>query len=147
MRIRGPSFNPSSFCPPISPTSSSSTLVACSENYLLYDDEKTHCEGLDLLVKAAQHVSGDVLFDVPLIQQRKVVSGGKNDFKLNEAVVSEIDKEEAEEKKNVEIEVVSKPGRQKRQLSLPSKYNDSVLQPWKRQTRPKRPIEIKRGSD
>ncbi|XXG43568.1 hypothetical protein AAC387_Pa01g3567 [Persea americana] len=145
MRIRGPSSNPSSFCPHISPSSSSS-LVSCSENYLLSDDEKTHCEGLDLLVKAAQHVAGNVLFDVPLIQ-RKVVSGGKNDFKLNKADGSEIENEESEEKKNVEIEVVSKPGRQKRQLSLPSKYHDSVLQPWKRQTRPKRSIAIERGSD
>ncbi|XXG43569.1 hypothetical protein AAC387_Pa01g3568 [Persea americana] len=139
MRVRGSSSNPSSFCPPISPTSSSS-LVSCSENYLLSDREKTHCEGLDLLVKAAHHVAGNVLFDVSLIQ-RTAVSGGKK------AVLSEIEKEEPKEKKDVEIEVVSKPERQKRQLSLPSKYHDSVLQPWKRQTRRRKTIEIERGSD
>ncbi|KAJ4967945.1 hypothetical protein NE237_014646 [Protea cynaroides] len=114
-----------------SPSSSSSSI-----------DCQIRCEGLDILAEAVRFVAGSALpMSVP-VTRRRVIIRRKSAFRFNKIDISEIgEQEELElEEMNQEegIGVITKPKRRKREMALPSKYQDSVLQPWKRQNRRRR---------
>ncbi|KAA8544891.1 hypothetical protein F0562_019714 [Nyssa sinensis] len=93
----------------------------------------TRCEGLDLLVKAIHHVSAGSVVGVPYIQ-RKVIRRRRRALRFNKLVITELFKreEEEEDRENEGLpESNSMSKRQRRVMALPSKYQDSVLQPWK----------------
>ncbi|OVA08633.1 hypothetical protein BVC80_1619g20 [Macleaya cordata] len=170
MRIRGSSSisSPSSYCSSISTfslvpsASSTNSLVSFSSNCSSSIDYETRCEGLDLLVKAVLHVAGSVLV-VPFTQ-RRVIRRRKRAFRFCNSFVTEFgekkeeredeqeqeqeEREKGEEKqmKGERIEVISKPKKRKRVMALPTKYHDSVLQPWIRRTRRRQSIEINEES-
>ena len=79
----------------------------------------SRCEGLDLLTMAVLEVDGDRAFDF------EAKSAG------------------SEESKREGGEVGFKAQRRTRQKAVPSKFQDSVLQPWKRSTRRSRVKKVK----
>ncbi|KAH7652312.1 hypothetical protein IHE45_19G009000 [Dioscorea alata] len=94
-----------------SPLNSTSSAPAPPSNA-----SNSSCQGLDLLLMAATEVIGD---------RGSEIESSKADNVLK-----------IEEKSDkVDDEVVLKPKRQKRQKAMPSRFQDSVMQPWKRRTR------------
>ncbi|KAL5988998.1 hypothetical protein ACLOJK_027100 [Asimina triloba] len=119
----------------IAPSSSPSSLPSSPFNSSHSIDNKARCQGLDLLVQAVIHVAGWVVFapkNAPMKEKR--------DFQFkNDKIQNESNEKKVVSKKEGErIDVISNPKRLKRSLTLPSKYKDSVLQPWKRRTRRRR---------
>uniref|UniRef100_A0A5B7BWE3 Uncharacterized protein n=1 Tax=Davidia involucrata TaxID=16924 RepID=A0A5B7BWE3_DAVIN len=111
----------------------------------------TRCEGLDLLVKAIHHVSAGSVVGVPYIQ-RRVIRRRRRALRFNKLVITELfkqeDEEEEDERENEgEPESNSMSKRQRRVMALPTKYHDSVLQPWKPCTRRRRSIKIRDESN
>lgn len=120
---------------PSSQSNSSSRSTGC----------ETRCEGLDLLVKAVYYVAGSMV-GVPFTQRRVITRRRRrrtlvfNNFTINEIFKKEEQDEEEEKVKKAdkEAEAKSKSKRKNRVMALPLKYQDSVLQPWKRQSRCRR---------
>ncbi|KAF5181174.1 hypothetical protein FRX31_029239 [Thalictrum thalictroides] len=123
--------------------SSNNNLSTSQSNSLSLIDNKTRCEGLDLLVKAAIHVTGEFFSCIPFVQ-RKVIRRRKRSSRFNSYSGDEFIKKEVEKKTKKEraIELISSPKKRKRVMGLPSKYSDSVLQSWKRKTRLRKSVEI-----
>ncbi|CAK9157257.1 unnamed protein product [Ilex paraguariensis] len=104
----------------------------------------TRCEGLDLLVKAIHHVASGSVVGVPYIQKR-VIRRRRRALRFTKLNITQIflEKKEPEVgKKEVQVQAKSKQKRQRRAMALPSKYHDSVLQPWKQVSRRQRSIKI-----
>lgn len=122
-----PSILPHSFDSSENPSSPSSSC----------HNSTARCEGLDLLVMAVHYLAGSIV-GVPFAQKR-VVRRRKRAVKFNNLIISgvfcgkEDEKRECKEDPNFGFD--SKPTREKRVMALPSKYRDSVLQPWKRRNR------------
>ncbi|EHA8588443.1 hypothetical protein COCNU_scaffold005294G000010 [Cocos nucifera] len=130
MRIRGsktPPLNSSSSALAVTPTPS----LSPPSNSSCSNDPSSRCEGLDLLVLAVIEVNGDRALDA----ERNAINGVKEEDDRTE---------KRKEEKGSEFEVGSKPNKRRRQLAMPSRYQDSVLQPWKRRRR-RRPIGAKRS--
>ncbi|KAG9452560.1 hypothetical protein H6P81_005464 [Aristolochia fimbriata] len=147
MRIRGSSITPTSsrssaLCHSYSSVSSAPFPPCESNSSSSFADCKARCEGLDLLVEAVLHVTAPAICNISFAQ-RKVVRRAKRALRFERAAVGGLGEEEEDTeakkgKEDREIEVISKPKRRKRVMALPSKYQDSVLQPWKRSTRQRR---------
>lgn len=88
-------------------------------------DSSGRCEGLDLLVLAAMEVFGDGALDSGRIRSNEV---GKEDGRTERV-------EKREEELCGGVEAGLKRTRKRRPLTMPSRFQDSVLQPWKRRTR------------
>lgn len=130
----GSSLNSSS-----SPLSSSTFSASpSSSNSSSSTNQNSRCEGLDLLLKAVLHLKEPVFFGVPFTQ-KKVIRRRKRALRFKKTLKPKTDKDNDKKltkiKKETRIEVISNPEREKRLKALPSKYQDSVLQPWKRRTR------------
>ncbi|KAL5702049.1 hypothetical protein ACHQM5_027317 [Ranunculus cassubicifolius] len=127
----------------ISFTSSSSNSSSTSI------DSMTRCEGLDLLVKAVVHVAGSLLV-VPFTQ-RRVIRRRKRALRFTTFEFIKKEQEEEEEDyddKDEDFEVNLKGNnKRKREKGLPLKYNDSVLQPWKKRSsrRPRSTMKMNRS--
>ncbi|KAJ4955575.1 hypothetical protein NE237_012358 [Protea cynaroides] len=129
MRIRGSSAISSSHAAIYinSLASSSSNSHSSSPSSI---DCQTRREGLDILAEAVHFIAGSALpMGVP-VTRRRIIIRRKN--------ISEIEKQAEEMNQEKEIRVITKPKKRKRVMALPSKYQDSVLQPWKRQNRRRR---------
>ncbi|KAI5676761.1 hypothetical protein M9H77_07711 [Catharanthus roseus] len=123
-----------------SSTDSSSSFSPCSSNLA------TRCQGLDLLVKAIHLVTAGSVVGVPYIQ-RRIVRRRRRALKFNSLILSQFlvndkEQEQGQKKKKVNSKARSKSKRQKRAMALPSKYQDSVLQPLKPKTRRQRSTQI-----
>ena len=136
-----------SFSSSESPNSISSTPSFSSS------DSFIRCEGLDLLLKAVHHLAGSVV-GVPLVQRRVVRRRRRRASALvfNKLIIAQVFKKEDEDEhedegedqvetkgkrrtNEVKAKENSRPKRQRRLMALPSKYQDSVFQPWKWQAR------------
>ncbi|RWW54184.1 hypothetical protein BHE74_00039240 [Ensete ventricosum] len=89
------------------------------------DDCSSRCEGLDLLVLAVIEVFGDRALEMEHI--------GSNGVEEEEGKREGIG--ERKEELDGGLEAGPRGKRRKRQLAMPSRFQDSVLQPWKRRTR------------
>lgn len=128
MRIRAsktPPLNSPSSALPTSHTSSPSPPLNSSSS----NDSSPRRNGLDLLVLAVIEVNGGRALDA----EKNAING----FQEEDNRI-----EKRKEEKGSEFEVGLKPKRWRRQLAMPSRYQDSVLQPLKRRTR-RRPIGAK----
>ncbi|KAK9146487.1 hypothetical protein Sjap_006390 [Stephania japonica] len=114
----------------------SRSLVIFQTNSSTSIDFNSRCEGLDLLVEAAIYISGELFLESPNMDHDRIGSKESKDED------QEQEEEEVVEKGRV-IDVISKPKRRQRVMALPSKYNDSILQPWKRRTRARRSVLVK----
>ncbi|KAA8537039.1 hypothetical protein F0562_029517 [Nyssa sinensis] len=125
-----------------SPKDSSSSVPSDSSCF------STRCEGLDLLVKAIHHVSARSVVGVPYIQ-RRVIRRRRRARRFNKLIITELFNQEEEEEEEEEREKEGQPElnslskRHRRVMALPSKYQDSVLKPWKPATRGLRSIKIR----
>ncbi|KAK9140228.1 hypothetical protein Scep_009909 [Stephania cephalantha] len=156
MRIRGSSINSSLSSNSTSGQFTQSTLsfASCSSNSLnssvcssfsiRYD---TRYDGLDLLVKAVLHLSGSVLC-VPFTQKR-VIRRRKRAFRFPTFMAEEFEQSGGERiVKDEGITSISKSKRRRRGMAVPSKFQDSVMQPWKRRSRrQKQSGDLDYGSD
>lgn len=107
------------------------------------------------MLKAVHHLAGSVV-GVPFVQRRVVRRRRRRASALvfNELIITQVfkkeneDEDEDEDEEEDQVETRGKirtnkvkakensnPKRQRRLMALPSKYQDSVLQPWKRQAR------------
>ncbi|RZR99713.1 hypothetical protein BHM03_00029316 [Ensete ventricosum] len=98
------------------------------------DDSSTRCEGLDLLVLAVIEVFGD-----GALETEHIGSSGVEEERGKREMV-----EKRKEGLDAGAEAGPKRKRRKRQLAMPSRFQDSVMQPWKRRTR-RRPGGAKRS--
>lgn len=121
MRIRAsktPPLNSSSSALAPTPTASTSPELNSSSS----NEFSPRCNGLDLLVLAVIEVNGGRAMDA----EKNAINGVKEE---------ENRIEKRKEEKGSEFEVGLKPKRRRRQLAMPSRYHDSVLQPLKRRNR------------
>ena len=130
MRIRASKTPPLGFISNPDPAPSMSPL----SNSPPSDDSSTRCEGLDLLVLAVIEVFGDGALETEHIGS----SGVEEEQGTREMV------EKRKEELDGDAEAGPKRKRRKRQLAMPSRFQDSVMQPWKRRTR-RRPGGAKRS--
>ncbi|KAL2461028.1 Uncharacterized protein Adt_44448 [Abeliophyllum distichum] len=152
MRIRGKSsansVSLSSLCsspaasssPPCSSSSSitinSSVSSQDSSNSCLFSSTSIttrRCHGLDLLVKAIHQVTDGSVVGYPYIQRRVMIRRRRRELKFDGFTITELLKEgnEHNDKKKVSKKGKSAMKRHKRIMGFPSKYHDSLLQPWK----------------
>ncbi|KAK1297045.1 hypothetical protein QJS10_CPB15g01954 [Acorus calamus] len=117
--IRSSSLNPTTF------VNSNSTTTSATQSFNPFVNCETRCEGLDLLAMAVLHVAHQTSLD-----------GGEV------KVVEEVENERTHKREEAPEAI----RRQRRLMSMPSKYRDSVLQPWKPRTRRRRRRPIN-GSD
>ncbi|KAG5539328.1 hypothetical protein RHGRI_019780 [Rhododendron griersonianum] len=153
MRIQNPpptstSATPPPHSPPFSSSSPSSppssTITAASStdssqsSHTPSSSSSTRCEGLDLLVKAIHHVAtGGSIVGVPYIQRRSVIRRRRrsNYLRFTQLFVTDgVGIEEREKGEGSGSEPKLKKQR-RRVMALPSKYHDSVLQPWRLRSR------------
>ncbi|KAF9619120.1 hypothetical protein IFM89_005134 [Coptis chinensis] len=124
---------------------SSFSTPSHEENSSSLMDRKKRCEGLDLLVKAAIHVTGEFFLCIPFVQRRVIRRRKRalrfDNFSRNETSknVEEEGKKMKKKKEGGEMKLILSPMKRKRVKGLPSKYNDSVLQSWKRRTNRRKP--------
>ncbi|KAL6006867.1 hypothetical protein ACLOJK_032363 [Asimina triloba] len=150
MRIRSSHSSPPlsprlPFSSPLSslPSSSSSSTPSSLNSSSALNDKHARCQGLDLLVEAVSHLAGPVVFGSVAFTRKKVIRRGKRALRFKTAAPKESGKGEKEKKKKKKkkknkeagIGLNSEQFRQKRLMSLPSKYRDSVLLPLKRKSR------------
>ncbi|XP_042471105.1 uncharacterized protein LOC122053227 [Zingiber officinale] len=108
--------------PPLSSNPDPSPCLSSSSNHSpASDDSSSRCEGLDLLVLAVIEIFGDRVFE----KERIGRSGG------GEAAAKNGRNEAREE----EFAGGLKRKGNRRESTMPSRFKDSVLQPWKRSTR------------
>lgn len=120
MRVRASKASPLSSIPNSNPALSLSPPSSFPHPI----DSSGRCEGLDLLVLAAVEVFGDGALDSGRIRSNEV---GKEDGRTER-----VDKREEELCGAVEAGL--RRTRKRRPLTMPSRFKDSVLQPWKRRT-------------
>ncbi|KAJ4955608.1 hypothetical protein NE237_012391 [Protea cynaroides] len=142
MRIRGSSVISSSYSTSSYAVISTNSLASSSLDSPSFSpssiDCQTRCEGLDILAEAVHFVAGSALpMGVP-VTRRRIIIRRKSAFKFSKIDISEIEKQAEEMNQEKEIRVITKPKKRKRVMAVPSKYQDSVLQPWKRQNRRRR---------
>ncbi|CAA3028078.1 Hypothetical predicted protein [Olea europaea subsp. europaea] len=156
MRIRGKSSASSvsfsspcsSPAPSSSPPSSSSSSITINSSVSSQDSSNScpfsstliptsRCHGLDLLVKAIHQVTAGSVVGYPYIQRRVMIRRRRRELKLDGFTICELLKEEREqnEKKKMSKKGKSVMKRNKGMMGLPSKYHDSLLQPWKPKSR------------
>ncbi|WOK92486.1 hypothetical protein Cni_G01177 [Canna indica] len=121
MRIRSSKTQPSSSISNPNTTPS----ISAPLNSLPRNDSSSRCEGLDLLVLAVIEVFGDRALEV-----ERIGSNGVGEEERKQERV-EMTKEEPVGG----VEAGPKRKTRKRQLAMPSRFQDSVMQPWKRRTR------------
>ncbi|URD95131.1 hypothetical protein MUK42_05034 [Musa troglodytarum] len=121
MRVRASKVSPLSSIPNSNPALS----LSPPSSFPPPIDSSGRCEGLDLLVLAAMEVFGDGALDSGCIRSNEV---GKEDGRMER-----VEKREEELCGGVESGVKWK--RKRRPLTMPARFQDSVLQPWKRRTR------------
>ncbi|KAH7863419.1 hypothetical protein Vadar_017246 [Vaccinium darrowii] len=137
-----PSVSTSSFSsyhssPPSSTTTAaSSTDSSTSSHAPSSASSSTRCVGLDLLVKAIHHVAtGGSIVGVPYIQRRSVIRRRRrsNYLGFNQLFVTgNMGSEERAKGSGSEPKLKKQ---RRRVMALPSKYQDSVLQPWRLRSR------------
>ncbi|KAJ8485730.1 hypothetical protein OPV22_018215 [Ensete ventricosum] len=121
MRIRA------SETPPLSSSSNPNPTPPLSSpsNSPLSNDYSSRCEGLDLLVLAVIEVFGDTA-----LQMEDIDGDGVGQEERKQDGI-----EMRKEDPNIIVEADLKRKRRRRPLATPSRFQDSVLQPWKRSTR------------
>ncbi|KAF7137302.1 hypothetical protein RHSIM_Rhsim07G0074400 [Rhododendron simsii] len=136
-----PHSPPSSSSSPSSPPSSTITATSStdsSQSSHTPSSSSTRCEGLDLLVKAIHHVAtGGSIVGVPYIQRRSVIRRRRrsNYLRFTQLFVTDgVGIEEIKKGKGSGSEPKLKKQR-RRVMALPSKYHDSVLEPWRLRSR------------
>ncbi|RWW71452.1 hypothetical protein BHE74_00020850, partial [Ensete ventricosum] len=88
-------------------------------------DSSSRCEGLDLLVLAVIEVFGDGALEI-----ERIGSSGVGEEEGKQEGI-----EMREEELDGGVEAGTKRKSRRRPLATPSRFQDSVLQPWKRRTR------------
>ncbi|KAK2965070.1 hypothetical protein RJ639_029525 [Escallonia herrerae] len=119
-----------------SSTDSSLSVAPSSSHYLSPSSSPTRCQGLNLLVKAIHHVTAGSVVGVPYIQ-RRVIRRRRAAMRFNNLIITEVFREQRGGGGKE-----TKTKREKRAMALPSKYQDSVLQPWKTRSRRHRSMKI-----
>ncbi|URD98525.1 DNA-directed RNA polymerase [Musa troglodytarum] len=119
MRIRA------SKIPLLSSISDSPPSLSPSLNSPPSNDSSSRCEGLDLLVLAVIEVFGDGALEI-----ERIGSSGVGEEEGKQEGI-EMRKEELDGG----VEAGTKRKSRRRPLATPSRFQDSVLQPWKRRTR------------
>ncbi|KAL5712307.1 hypothetical protein ACHQM5_014495 [Ranunculus cassubicifolius] len=136
MRIQASPFIPSKPVPShssISTSASSDSNFSSSQfNSQSLGNTKTRCEGLDLLVKAAIHVAGESFLSS---RKRKKSLKFTEMYSIESRKINGVKEEKKKGEKERTIELISSPKKRKRVMGLPSKFNDSVILPWKIKTR------------
>ncbi|KAK4427673.1 hypothetical protein Salat_1536300 [Sesamum alatum] len=138
-----------------SPSSSSSSITAAHSSLASSQDSSNshpfsllattahRCHGLDLLVKAIHQVTAGSVIGVPYIQRRVQIRRRRRRraLEFDSCIFAELFEQKKGQQNEKKLNGIKKKqkgknstakGRQRRVMGLPSKLQDSVLQPWGR---------------
>ncbi|KAK1409756.1 hypothetical protein QVD17_36285 [Tagetes erecta] len=125
-----------------SSTNSSSSLQSSSSfQFQFQSPSPSRCIGLNLLVKAIHQVTAGSVVGVPYIQ-RRIVTRRRRPIHFNNLIISTTIDSRSKSKSKSKLKM--KTVRQRRaNVTMPSKYRDSVLQPLTPKRRSERSSSIK----